>query len=149
MQRVVPQILQELEGFDRTGDRALLFVGATNKPWMLDEAILRPGRLDARIYVGLPDAPARFRLLEIYFVGRPLAEDVDFGELCDRLDRYSGADIKNIAHRAAQLPFMEAIAGKDARPISRHDIMTVVEATPPSVNPADLIRYEKFTEGER
>ncbi|UCC28821.1 MAG: ATP-binding protein [Phycisphaerales bacterium] len=149
MQRVVPQILQELEGFDRTGDRALLFVGATNKPWMLDEAILRPGRLDARIYVGLPDAPARFRLLEIYFGGRPLAEDVNFGELCDRLERYSGADIKNIAQRAAQLPFMEAIAGKDARPISRHDIMTVVEATPPSVNPADLIRYEKFTEGER
>ncbi len=45
MQRVVPQILQELEGFDRKGDRALLFVGATNRPWMLDEAMLRPGRL--------------------------------------------------------------------------------------------------------
>ena len=66
MQRVVPQILQELEGFDRTAERALLFVGATNKPWMLDEAVLRPGRLDARVYVGLPDALARYRLLEIY-----------------------------------------------------------------------------------
>ena len=54
MQRVVPQILQELEGFDRSSDRALLFVGATNKPWMLDEAMLRPGRLDAKVYVGLP-----------------------------------------------------------------------------------------------
>ncbi|MGB2984727.1 MAG: ATP-binding protein [Phycisphaerae bacterium] len=147
MQRVVPQILQELEGFDRKGDRALLFVGATNKPWMLDEAILRPGRLDARIYVGLPDAPARYRLLEIYFGDRPLADDVDFGELCDRLDGYSGADIKNIAQRAAQLPFMEAIAGRDARPISRNDIVTVIEATPPSVNPADLVRYEKFAGG--
>ena len=84
MQRVVPQILQELEGFDRKGDRALLFVGATNKPWLLDEAILRPGRLDAKIYVGLPDAPALFRLLEIYFGDRPLADDVDFGELCER-----------------------------------------------------------------
>lgn len=147
MQRVVPQILQELEGFDRGGDGALLFVGATNKPWMLDEAMLRPGRLDARIYVGLPDAPARFRLLEIHFGDRPLADDVDFGELCDRLDGYSGADIKNIAQRAAQLPFMEAIAGKDARPISRRDIMTIVDATPPSVNPSDLIRYEKFAGG--
>ncbi len=147
MQRVVPQILQELEGFDRGGDGALLFVGATNKPWMLDEAMLRPGRLDARIYVGLPDAPARFRLLEIHFGDRPLADDVDFGELCDRLDGYSGADIKNIAQRAAQLPFMEAIAGKDARPISRRDIMAIVDATPPSVNPSDLIRYEKFAWG--
>jgi SpoVK/Ycf46/Vps4 family AAA+-type ATPase len=114
---------------------------------MLDEAILRPGRLDARIYVGLPDAPARFRLLEINFGDRPLADDVDFGELCDRLDGYSGADIKNIAQRAAQLPFMEAIAGNDARPISRQDIMTIIEATPPSVNPADLVRYEKFAAG--
>ncbi len=147
MQRVVPQILQELEGFDRRGERALLFVGATNKPWMLDEAILRPGRLDARIYVGLPDAPARYRLLEIYFNGRPLADDVDFGELCDRLDGYSGADIKNIAHKAAQLPFMEAIAGKDARPISLRDVMAVIDETSPSVNPSDLVRYEKFARG--
>jgi transitional endoplasmic reticulum ATPase len=149
MQRVVPQILQELEGFDRKGDRALLFVGATNKPWMLDEAILRPGRLDAKIYVGLPDAPARYRLLEINFGDRPLADDVDFGELCDRLDGYTGADIRNIAQRAAQLPFMEAIAGKDTRPISRKDIMAVIEETPPSVNPADLIRYRKFAEGRK
>lgn len=149
MQRVVPQILQELEGFDRKGDRALLFVGATNRPWMLDEAILRPGRLDAKIYVGLPDAPARYRLLEIYFGGRPLANDVEFGELCDRLDGYSGADIKNIAQRAAQLPFMEAIAGKDARSISRQDIIGVIEATPPSVSPSDLIRYDTFAQGRK
>ena len=148
MQRVVPQILQELEGFDRRGERALLFIGATNKPWMLDEAMLRPGRLDARVYLGLPDGPARCRLLEIYFSDRPLADDVDFGELCDRLDGYSGADVKNIAQQAAQVPFMEAIAGKQARPISQADILTVIAATPPSVAPSSLIRYEKFAQGE-
>jgi len=149
MQRVVPQILQELEGFDRKGERALLFIGATNKPWMLDEAMLRPGRLDAKIYVGLPDAPARFKLLEIYFGDRPLSNEVDFGALCDRLGGYSGADIKNIAQRAAQLPFMEAIGGKDARSINPADILSVIEATPPSVHAGDLIRYEKFAAGEK
>ncbi len=149
MQRVVPQILQELEGFDRRGNRALLFVGATNKPWMLDDAMLRPGRLDAKIYVGLPDAPARFRLLEIYLGDRPLADDVDFGDLCDRLDGYTGADIKNIAQRAAQLPFMEAIGGKEARPISGKDIVSVIEETAPSVNPADVVRYQRFARGEK
>ena len=107
-----------------------------------------PGRLDAKIYVGLPDAPARFRLLELYFEDRPLAADVDFGELCDRLDGYSGADIKNIAERAAQLPFMEAIAGKSERPIAWADITAVIEETPPSVNAADLVRFEKFADGE-
>ncbi|MCH8244186.1 MAG: ATP-binding protein, partial [Planctomycetes bacterium] len=144
MQRVVPQILQELEGFDRQSDRPLLFVGATNRPWMLDEAMLRPGRLDSKIYVGVPDPVAVFRLLEIYFGDRPLSDDVDFGALCDRLAGYTGADIKNIAQRSAQLPFMEAISGRDARPIAMKDIMTVIEETMPSVNQADLVRYEKF-----
>jgi len=144
MQRVVPQILQELEGFDRNADRALLFVGATNQPWLLDEAMLRPGRLDAKVYIGLPDAPARFKLLEIHFGDRPLAEDVDFGELCDRLDGYSGADIKHISLEAAQRPFLEAIAGKDPRPIQREDIMKTIEENPPSVHPSSLVRFQRF-----
>ncbi len=144
MQRVVPQILQELEGFDRNSNRALLFVGATNKPWMLDDAMLRPGRLDSLIYVDLPDAPARFRLLEIYFGEKPLSDDVDFGLLCDKLVGYSGADIKNIAQRSAQLPFMEAIAGQEPRAINLADIESVIAQTPPSVRSADLIRYERF-----
>lgn len=150
MQRVVPQILQELEGFDRKGGRALLFIGATNRPWMLDEAMLRPGRLDSKIYVDLPDAPARFRLLEIYFDGRPMGDDVDFGVLCDRLVGYSGADIKNIAAQSAQRPFMEAVAGGTPRLIEMKDVLTVIDGTGPSVNPGDLVRFEKFdAQGKR
>lgn len=144
MQRVVPQILQELEGFDRKSDRALLFVGATNKPWMLDEAMMRPGRLDSIIYVGLPDAPARMKLLEIHFGDRPLDDDVDFGTLCDSLEGYSGADIKNIIQQAAQIPFMEAIGGGDPRAIHLEDVQHVIRRTPPSVRQSDLVRYEKF-----
>jgi len=144
MQRVVPQILQELEGFDRQANRALLFVGATNKPWLLDEAMLRPGRLDAKVYIGLPDAPARFKLLEIHFGQRPVADDVDFGVICDRLEGYSGADIRNVAQQAAQRPFLEAVGGGEPRPISLADIVAEIEANPPSVQPSDLVRYEKF-----
>lgn len=148
MQRVVPQILQELEGFDRKAERAVLFVAATNQPWLLDEAMLRPGRLDTKVYIGLPDAPARFKLLEIHFGKRPIDEDVDLGELCDRLEGYSGADIKYIAEEAAQRPFLEAIGGREPRPIRQGDIITVIESTPPSVNPATLMRFEKFARGE-
>lgn len=145
MQRVVPQVLQELEGFDRKSDRALLFVGATNKPWLIDEAMLRPGRLDAKVYVGLPDPPARFKLLEIYLGKKPLAPDVEFGEFCDLLEGYSGADIRNIAQQAAHLPFLEAIGGQPPRPIGRSDLLSVIERTPPSVDKGDLTRFEKFT----
>lgn len=146
MQRVVPQILQELEGFDRGSQRALLFVGATNRPWMLDEAMLRPGRLDALVYVGLPDAPARFKLLEIHFSERPMADDLDFGVICDRLNGYSGADIKNIAHEAAQRPFLEAVGGAEPRMITQADVLAVIGENPPSVHQSDLLRYEKFVE---
>jgi len=146
MQRVVPQILQELEGFDRQAGRALLFVGATNKPWLLDEAMLRPGRFDALIYVGLPDAPARYKLLEIHLGDRPLADDVDLGRLCDLLDGYSGADIKSVTQRAASIPFMASIGGEQPRPIGMQDLVTVIEATPRSVHEADLVRFRKFVE---
>ncbi len=144
MQRVVPQILQELEGFDRASDRALMFIGATNKPWMLDEAMLRPGRLDTKVYIPLPDPPARMKLLEIYLGKRPLAEDVDFGVLCDKLEGYSGADIKNIAVQAASRPFLESVAGSEPRPIGMADVLAVIEDTLPSVKPGDLKRFEKF-----
>lgn len=149
MQRVVPQILQELEGFDRGGDRCLLFIGATNKPWMLDEAMLRPGRFDTKAYLGLPDPAARMRMLEIYFGDKPLDEDVDLGKLCEALDGYSGADIKSIATKSAGIPFMEFVdsgGNGDRRPIAMKDVLSVLDEIQPSVKLADLKRYEKFTE---
>ena len=144
MARVVPQILQELEGFDRRGDQALLFVGATNKPWMMDEAMMRPGRFDTQVYVGLPDAPARYKLLEIHLGDRPVAADVDLGALCDRLEGYSGADIRNICQQAASAAFMAALGGEEGRPIRQQDLLTIIEEQKPSVKPADLVRFEKF-----
>jgi transitional endoplasmic reticulum ATPase len=143
MQRVVPQILQELEGFEvRT--RPMLFMGATNRPWMLDEAMCRPGRLDALIHVPLPDAPARYRMLEMYLGQRPLADDVDLGALCDRLEGYSGADIASIAQRAARTAFLESIAGQQPRAVTMEDIVHIIAQTRPSVSAADLARFERF-----
>lgn len=144
MTRVVPQILQEIEGFDRKGDRPLLFAGATNEPWALDSAMMRPGRFDSKIYVPLPDEPARHKLLEIYFGKRPLADDVDFGELVGLLKGYSGADIKAIAGKSATLPFMDAVGGADPRPINRDDILAVIQMIRPSVHEKDLIRFREF-----
>ena len=145
MTRVVPQILQELEGFDRSSDsKPLLFVGATNEPWSIDAAVMRPGRFDSKVYVPLPDEPARHRLLEIYCGKRPLAPDVDFGELVRRLDGYSGADVKAVAQKAATMPFMEAITGSEPRPIGMADLLGVIESMSPSVQKKDLVRYQEF-----
>src|SRR3954447_14341209 len=94
MQRVVPQILQGIEGFDKKAGRPILLMGATNVPWQLDPAILRPGRFDEKVYIPLPDIPARRKMLEIYLAKRPIAENVDLDAFAARLDGYSGADIK-------------------------------------------------------
>ena len=144
MTRVVPQILQELEGFDRQTDRALLFLGATNEPWSLDPAMLRPGRLDAKIYVPLPDAAARFKLFEIYLGQRPLADDVDFAALVERTTGYSGADIKAVAERAARRPFLECVAGAQPRNITMADLLAVLAELPPSVSRKDVEKFERW-----
>ena len=145
MTRVVPQILQELEGFDRTSkSNPLLFIGATNEPWALDAAVMRPGRFDAKVYVPLPDEPARHRLLEIYLGKRPVAADVDFADLVRRTDGYSGADIKAIAEKSATIPFMDAVDGSAPRDITMKDLLGVLEQTPPSVRKKDLLRFERF-----
>ena len=83
MQRVVPQFLQALDGFDRARC-ALLFLAATNLPWQLDPAVLRPGRFDEKVYVPLPDLAARARLLEMSLRHRPVSDDVDLPELARR-----------------------------------------------------------------
>lgn len=144
MQRVVPQILQELEGFDRKAGRALLFLGATNEPWALDTAMMRPGRLDVKIYVPLPDAEARFRLFEIYLGKRPLADDVDFAQLVEMTDGYSGADIKAVAGRSASRPFLESVNGAAERNINMADIKAVIASMPPSVSPKDVRKFEEW-----
>ncbi|MBK9120845.1 MAG: ATP-binding protein [Phycisphaerales bacterium] len=148
MSRVVPQILQEIEGFDRKAGRALLFLGATNEPWTLDPAMMRPGRLDAKIYVPLPDAAARYRLLEIYFSKRPLCDDVDFSALVAATEGYSGADMKAIAQRSASRPFLESVAGNSPRNIQMADIVAVLAETPPSVSPGDVTRYERWRDNQ-
>lgn len=144
MQRVVPQILQELEGFDRKAGRALMFLGATNEPWALDSAMMRPGRLDTKVYIPLPDAPARLKLFEIYLGKRPLDDDVNFAELAETTAGYSGADIKAIAGRAASRPFLESVAGAAPRKINRCDLLAVIEETPPSVSPKDVAKFEEW-----
>lgn len=152
MTRLVPQILAELEGFDSAGKNPLLFLGATNEPWSLDPAVLRPGRFDEKIYVGLPDWAARLKMLEIHLKKRPLADDVDLEYLADLTEGYSGADVKNLCEKAAADVFLRAVrggggAGGAGPPISLKDLEAVLAEIRPSVRPADLVRFEAYRRG--
>ncbi|MFQ5975416.1 MAG: ATP-binding protein, partial [Candidatus Hydrothermarchaeales archaeon] len=92
MQRVVPQILAEMEGVE-SNNTNLLFIGATNEPWSIDHAALRPGRFDEKIYVHPPDFEARKKIFELNLREKPLSEDIDFDKLAEMSEGYSGADI--------------------------------------------------------
>jgi SpoVK/Ycf46/Vps4 family AAA+-type ATPase len=144
MQRVVPQILQGMEGFDKKKGSPILFMGATNVPWQLDPAVLRPGRFDEKVYIPLPDLPARRKMLEIYLSKRPLDSQVNLDDLATRLEGYSGADIKYICDRAATVPFLKSVATGQEGDIDTAILGDVIHDTPKSVNGEMLKRFDQW-----
>jgi transitional endoplasmic reticulum ATPase len=148
MKRLVPQILGELEGIDTDGKNPLLFVGATNEPWNIDIAILRPGRFDEKIYIGLPDADARLAILQMNLKNKPLV-DVDFDRLVVLTEGFSGADIKNLCQKTANSVFLEAVRTGEDRDISMADFQETLERIRPSVSPELLARFQTFRESGR
>jgi len=149
MQRVVPQFLQEMEGISshaQSANQALLFMGATNEPWSLDEAALRPGRFDEKVYIPLPDQSSRLQIVQANFKGKPLSADVNLEEVARLLDGYSGADIRHICERATQLPFLDSIRTGQARDISLADVKQALAEVRPSVTPRALERFERWAQ---
>jgi len=146
MQRVVPQILSEMEGFGRSKEKShtLLFIGATNEPWSLDEAVLRPGRFDEKIYVPLPDFDARMSILHLHLKDKPLSSDISLDEIAKLVDGYSGADIRRICEKASEIPFIESVRTGEERNVEKHDFLAAIEQTKPSVSPQVVERFNRF-----
>ena len=144
MQRVVPQLLAELDGFDKR-QNALLFVGATNEPWAIDSAVLRPGRLDRLIYIPPPDLPARTRILELNLKDAPLEEGISLAEVAARAENFSGADMASLARRVREQGFFDAIHHGVARQITSADIESVLREMRPSISSKDLELFEHFS----
>ena len=114
VQRTMMQLLSEMDGFDDRGD--IRIMAATNRFDMLDEAILRPGRFDRLIEVPKPGVEGRSRILEIHTRDMNVADDVDFADLAESLEEYSGADIAALATEAGMFSIRD---GRTA--VSRQD----------------------------
>ncbi|KAL8436643.1 hypothetical protein ACSSS7_001573 [Eimeria intestinalis] len=109
--RVMNQLLTEIDGVGPM--KNLFFVGATNRPELLDEALLRPGRLDQLIYIPLPDLPARVSILQATLRKAPVAPNVPIPFLAHKTAGFSGADIAEMCQRAAKAAIRDAIAAEE------------------------------------
>jgi cell division protease FtsH len=100
-EQTLNQLLVEMDGFDVRG--GVILIAATNRPDVLDPALLRPGRFDRQIGVDAPDADGRARILQVHAKGKPLASDVDLVSIARRTPGFSGADLANVLNEAALL----------------------------------------------
>merc|ERR1719172_454502 len=109
--RVMKQLLTEIDGVGVK--KNVFFVGATNRPELLDDALLRPGRLDQLIYIPLPDLPARQSILESTLRKSPIAPNVPIPFVAQKTDGFSGADLAELCQRAAKAAVRDAIAADE------------------------------------
>jgi len=141
--RIVNQMLTELDGIEPL--RGVVVIGATNRPDLLDPALLRPGRFDRLIYVPPPDLRARYEILKIHTRKVPLAEDVDLVELAKKTEGYTGADLEALVREAVMLSLREEAIPRP-KPISWKHFMKAMEYVKPSLTKDRLQRYEKIKE---
>lgn len=149
MKRAVPQLLTELGGLIERGEKPVLVIGATNNPWDLDEAILRPGRFDEKIYVPPPDLEARKRIFELNLQKMKLSENVNYLTLAEKTEGYSGADIAYICRKAGELVFKDAVEKGIKRGIEMTDLLQLLDQVKPSITSEMLRRYEAFARETR
>lgn len=111
--RVLNQLLTEMDGAG--AKKNLFFIGATNRPDILDEALIRPGRLDQLIYIPLPDKPARVNLFKAVLRKSPVHQNISFEFLADLTNGFTGADITELCQRATKAAIRESISAEEQR----------------------------------
>ena len=138
-ERVVNTILAEMDGLEELNN--VVLIGATNRPNLIDPALLRPGRFDELIYVGVPDVAGRRRILAIHTTGMPLAKDVDLEALAERTERFTGADLEDLTRRAGLAALRR---GLESAEVGMADFEAALIDTRASVTDEMLADYDRI-----
>jgi len=138
------EINEFLLQLNNAGASKILVVGATNRPHMIDTAILRSGRMDKRVYVGPPDFEARKEMFRICLAGRPYDKNIDFEKLAKMTEYYVGSDVELIVTEAAR----DAVA-QDKSVIDEQTIVDAINKFKPSISPGEILYYTQFSDMER
>ena len=143
---LVPEILAEMQGVGTSAnDSTIVVIAATNKPWSIDSAFLRPGRFDEKIYIPLPDKKARIKLFEIKLKGIP-TEELDFEELAKLTNGFNGADITEFCERLKMQAINQSIKTGEEHLITMEDALNVSKELKSSVSNEDIGRLKQFEE---
>ncbi|MGB2581652.1 MAG: CDC48 family AAA ATPase [Thermoplasmata archaeon] len=149
-ERVISQILTEMDGLEALHN--VIVIAATNRPDMIDSALLRPGRFDRLVYIPPPDPEARKEILRIHTKGRPLTDDVDIDKLASRMHNFTGAEIAAVANEAIMLAIRDLVlSGEelDEATISAVRVdMKYFEKAMENVQPmsdTELTKYERLS----
>ena len=138
--RVVNTILAEMDGMEELN--SIVVIGATNRPWLVDPALLRPGRFDELVYVGAPSEEGRLHILGIHTREMPLAEDVDLAGIAARTERYTGADLEDVTRRAGLIAIRKR--GTDAENVTAQDFEEALEDSRPTVTEEMEESYQRM-----
>ena len=138
-ERVISQLLTEMDGIMRLED--VVVIAATNRPDIIDPAVLRPGRFDRLIFVPAPDEKGRLEIFKIYTKNMPLAKDVNLEELAKATNGYSGADIEALCREAALNALRRNINAKE---VTKADFDAAMEKIGPSIRPEVVEWYKSF-----
>ena len=150
-ERVVSQLLTELDGLEELED--VVVIATTNRPDLIDPALVRPGRLDRHIHVPVPDEEGRRKILEVHTKDKPLAEDVDLDDLARETEGYVGADLEAVcreASMAATREFIQRVSPEEVDDsvgnvrITREHFDHALEEVSPSVDDETRERYEQI-----
>jgi transitional endoplasmic reticulum ATPase len=138
-ERVVNTILAEMDGLEEL--QSVVVIGATNRPSLIDPALLRPGRFDELIYVAVPDEAGRRHILGIHTKGMPLAADVDLDSLAARTERFTGADLEDLVRRAGLFALRDEITASE---VGMAEFERGLDETRASVTPEMEREYEQI-----
>ncbi len=138
-ERVISQLLTEMDGLVALEN--VVVMAATNKPHLLDNALLRPGRFDYLVYVPKPDRKARLEILKVHTRNMPLGEDVNLKEISEKTEGFSGADLEALCREAG----LNAIR-KDKSVVTEEDFKEALKKIKPSITPRMEERYKAFQE---
>lgn len=142
--RVLSVMLAELDNILQR-DSDVIMVATTNKPQMLDKALIRPGRFDKIIYMGPPDADAREAIFKSYLGGKKtLSADINYSELAASSERFTGSDIRALVNNVLTGAFYSEVNEKKAMQITQRMLLDAIKTTRPSVDFSMLEEYERF-----